>query len=120
MTIRRTTLGGHTHEFPSLSDLLAKATPARSGDVLAGVAAESQARSGHDIFAFPSWQPHGHAESLAPVNDIMDELIKQNGAVNETVTYLGKLDGKWLAVPATPLTGVKVTVIARFLFLQPP
>ena len=42
MTIRRTTLGGHTHEFASLSDLLAKATPARSGDVLAGVAAESQ------------------------------------------------------------------------------
>jgi ethanolamine ammonia-lyase large subunit len=44
VTIRRTTLGGHTHEFSSLSDLLAKATPARSGDVLAGVAAESQAQ----------------------------------------------------------------------------
>ena len=44
MTIRRTTLGGHTHEFASLSDLLAKATPARSGDVLAGVAAQSQAQ----------------------------------------------------------------------------
>nr|WP_211660568.1 ethanolamine ammonia-lyase subunit EutB [Modestobacter muralis] len=37
-------MGGHTHEFASLSDLLAKATPARSGDVLAGVAAESQAQ----------------------------------------------------------------------------
>src|SRR3954451_20116219 len=44
MSIRRTMLGGHTHEFTSLSDLLAKATPARSGDVLAGVAAESQAQ----------------------------------------------------------------------------
>ncbi|WP_138759581.1 ethanolamine ammonia-lyase subunit EutB [Modestobacter altitudinis] len=44
MTVRRSTLGGHTHEFASLSDLLAKATPARSGDVLAGVAAESQAQ----------------------------------------------------------------------------
>src|SRR3954452_22907398 len=44
MSIRRTTLGGHTYEFPSLSDLLAKATPARSGDVLAGIAAESQAQ----------------------------------------------------------------------------
>jgi ethanolamine ammonia-lyase large subunit len=44
VTIRRTTLGGHTHEFPSLSDLLVKATPARSGDVLAGVAAESAAQ----------------------------------------------------------------------------
>src|SRR3954451_3801172 len=44
MSIRRTMLGGHTYEFPSLSDLLAKATPARSGDVLAGIAAESQAQ----------------------------------------------------------------------------
>ena len=33
--IRRTTLSGRTFEFPSLADLLAKATPARSGDVLA-------------------------------------------------------------------------------------
>jgi ethanolamine ammonia-lyase large subunit len=44
VTVRRTTLGGHTYEFPSLSDLLAKATPARSGDVLAGCAAESAAQ----------------------------------------------------------------------------
>jgi ethanolamine ammonia-lyase large subunit len=44
VTIRRTTLGGHTHEFTDLADLLAKATPARSGDVLAGVAAEFQAQ----------------------------------------------------------------------------
>ena len=44
MTVRRTTLGGHTFEFPDLADLLAKASPARSGDVLAGVAAESQAQ----------------------------------------------------------------------------
>ena len=43
MTVRRTTLGGHTYEFASLSDLLAKATPARSGDVLAGCAAQSEA-----------------------------------------------------------------------------
>ncbi|CAA9319706.1 MAG: Ethanolamine ammonia-lyase heavy chain [uncultured Frankineae bacterium] len=43
MTVRRTTLGGRTYEFAALSDLLAKATPARSGDVLAGCAAESQA-----------------------------------------------------------------------------
>src|SRR3954447_1059621 len=42
--IRRTTLAGRGYEFPSLSDLLAKATPARSGDVLAGIAAESQAQ----------------------------------------------------------------------------
>ena len=81
--------------------------PSQGMKNLITIAAESQARSGHDIFAFPSWQPHGHAESLAPVNDIMDELIKQNGAVNDTVTYLGKHDGKWLAVPATVGSQIK-------------
>lgn len=43
MTVRHGTLAGRSYTFPSLSDLLAKATPARSGDVLAGVAAESEA-----------------------------------------------------------------------------
>src|SRR5215216_3885367 len=65
------------------------------------IAAEAQARSGHDIFAFPTWQPADHAKSLEPVDDIMTELIKQNGAVNQTVEYLGRSDGKWIAVPAT-------------------
>ncbi|RRH72386.1 ethanolamine ammonia-lyase subunit EutB [Falsigemmobacter faecalis] len=32
-------LGGHRHAFPDLADLMAKATPRRSGDELAGVAA---------------------------------------------------------------------------------
>ena len=36
-----------------------------------------------------------------PINDIMDQLIKENGKVNDTVEYLGKVDGKWLAIPAT-------------------
>jgi len=35
------TVGGERYSFPSLARLLAKATPARSGDELAGIAAES-------------------------------------------------------------------------------
>src|SRR3954468_19356684 len=75
--------------------------PSQGDKNLITIAAEGQARSGHDIFAFPTWYPHAYAEQLVPVNDIMEPLIKQNGAVNDTVTYLGKADGKWLAVPAT-------------------
>jgi len=41
------------------------------------------------------------------MNDVMEPLIKQNGAVNGTVEYLGKLDGKWLAVPATVGSQIK-------------
>src|SRR5215475_5130350 len=44
------------------------------------IAAEAQARSGHDVFAFPTWEPQAHAKDLEPVSDIMAELIKQNGA----------------------------------------
>lgn len=65
------------------------------------IAAEAQAKSGHDIFAMPTWWPHAQADLLEPVNDIMDPLIAQNGKVNGTVEYLGKAGGKWLGVPAT-------------------
>ena len=41
------------------------------------------------------------------MNDVMEPLIKQNGAVNGTVEYLGKLNGKWLAVPATAGSQIK-------------
>ncbi len=59
--------------------------PSQGNKNLITIAAEAQARSGHDILAFPTWEPQGHAERLAPVSDIMEELIKQNGEVNETV-----------------------------------
>jgi len=75
--------------------------PSQGNKNLITIAAEAQARSGHDIFAFPTWYCHANADSLVPVNDIMEPLIKQNGAVNDTVTYLGKSGDKWLAVPAT-------------------
>ena len=35
------------------------------------------------------------------------ELIKQNGAVDDTVTYLGRAENHWLAVPATPGSQIK-------------
>ena len=38
------TVGGERHVFPTLAALLAQATPLRSGDQLAGVAADTQAR----------------------------------------------------------------------------
>jgi ABC-type glycerol-3-phosphate transport system substrate-binding protein len=69
--------------------------------LLLTTAAEAQAKSGHDIMALATWRPAEHANSLEPVDDIMADLIKQNGAVNATVEYLGKIKGKWLAVPAT-------------------
>src|SRR5437764_14686850 len=81
--------------------------PSQGDKNLITIAAEAQARSGHDIFAFPTWYPHAYQEQLVDVTDIMEPLIKQNGNVNGTVTYLGKAGGKWLAVPATVGSQIK-------------
>ena len=70
-------------------------------------AAESQAKAGHDILAMSTWLPSGYVSSLEPVDDIMAELIKQNGKVSETVEYLGKIGGQWIAVPATVGSQIK-------------
>jgi hypothetical protein len=48
-----------------------------------------------------------YADQLTAVNDIMEPLIKSNGAVNPTVEYLGKVGGKWLGVPATVGSQIK-------------
>ncbi|MBX9945156.1 MAG: ABC transporter substrate-binding protein [Reyranella sp.] len=69
--------------------------------LLLTTAAESQAKSGHDVLAFSTWLPSRYADQLVPMNDVVEPLIKENGAVNATVEYLGKVGGKWLAVPAT-------------------
>jgi ABC-type glycerol-3-phosphate transport system substrate-binding protein len=65
-------------------------------------AAEQQARTGHDILAIGSWDPGRYSEDLAPVDDVMGPLVKQNGAASAITEYLGRINGKWLAVPATP------------------
>ncbi len=69
--------------------------------LLITASAEAQAKSGHDILAMSTWSPHEYANSLESVDDIMEPLIKQNGVVNGTVTYLGRAQNRWLAVPAT-------------------
>src|SRR5260221_2171117 len=70
-------------------------------------AAEQQARSGHDILQMRVWQALDKAESLEPVDDIMQKLIADNGKVSGAVEYLGKLNGHWVAVPATTGSQVK-------------
>jgi ABC-type glycerol-3-phosphate transport system substrate-binding protein len=75
--------------------------------ILLTIAAEAQAKSGHDILSFPSWQPARHADSLENVGDLMGDLEKQNGKVNATVEYLGKIKGKWVGVPSTAGSQIK-------------
>src|SRR5712664_1231427 len=70
-------------------------------------AAESQAKAGHDILALSTWLPSRYKDQLVSMNDVMEPLIAANGAVNDTVQYRGKIDGKWIGVPATVGSQIK-------------
>src|SRR5260370_36701550 len=70
--------------------------------LLLTVVGEAQAKSGHAILALTTWRPADDATLLRPVDAIMGPLVELNGAVNPTVEALGKSEGHWIAVPATP------------------
>ncbi len=46
-------------------------------------AAEAEAKFGHDIMTFITWDVHNHAPTLEPIDDVMKELTAKNGAVND-------------------------------------
>jgi ABC-type glycerol-3-phosphate transport system substrate-binding protein len=63
------------------------------------MAAEAQAKTGHDVYAFDQWTVHEFADSLDPVDDIMKSLMGQYGPTSHAAEYLGVADGHWMAVP---------------------
>jgi len=73
--------------------------PSGGNKNLLTIAAEAQAKTGHDIFAIPTWWAHANSEQLEDVADIMKPIIAENGEVNGTAKYLGTLGNKWLGVP---------------------
>lgn len=81
--------------------------PSQGNKNLLTIAAESQAKSGHDMLAFPSWWPADKAKELEPVDDVMKDLVAKNGAVSPLIEYLGKHGGNWVAIPATPGSQIK-------------
>ena len=81
------------------------------------IAAQAQSRSGHDILSFPTWEPASKAELLEPVDDVMGRLGAKYGAVNAAAEYLGKIKGKWVAIPAVSGTQMKPACV-RFDLLQ--
>jgi ABC-type glycerol-3-phosphate transport system substrate-binding protein len=73
-----------------------------NGDkILLTLAAEGQARSGHDVVTIPSWYVSGQAERLEPMDELVEQLSKENGKIDWTAEYLGKFDGHWAAVPVS-------------------
>jgi ABC-type glycerol-3-phosphate transport system substrate-binding protein len=65
------------------------------------IAAEAQAKTGHDIQQFPQWEVHNHADQLEPVDDVMQRLTAKYGPSNQVAEYLAKIKGHWLAIPTS-------------------
>src|SRR5262249_8261318 len=86
--------------------------------ILLTIAAEAQAKSGHDLLALPTWYAAAQARNLEPVDDVMQPLIAQHGRPVAVVEYLGKQEGRWIAIPATPGSQTKPPCARIDLFKQ--
>jgi ABC-type glycerol-3-phosphate transport system substrate-binding protein len=82
------------------------------------IAAQAQARSGHDILAFPTWEPSAHARLLEPVDDVVGRLQQKYGAITPAAEYLAKREGAWRGVPAIAGTQIKPACIRFDLFQE--
>jgi ABC-type glycerol-3-phosphate transport system substrate-binding protein len=71
------------------------------------IAAEAQAKVGHDIQAFPTWEVHNNSGLLEPMDDVMKRLTDKYGQVNDVCHYLANIKGHWLAVPTSSGTQYK-------------
>jgi len=63
------------------------------------MAAEAQAKTGHDIQQFPGWEVQNHADQLEPMDEVMTRLTGKYGQVAEISKYLFSANGHWRAVP---------------------
>jgi len=64
-------------------------------------AAETQAKAGHDVMTFFTWDVRNYADSLAPVDDVVNAIVAKSGTVSDTCTYLAKTKAGWVAVPTS-------------------
>ncbi|MBX9698932.1 MAG: extracellular solute-binding protein [Acetobacteraceae bacterium] len=86
--------------------------------LLLTLAAQAQARSGHDLLTFPIWEPTSHARLMEPVDDVVARLVQKWGPIDPASEYLGKREGAWRGVPATYGTQTKPPCIRFDLFQQ--
>ena len=96
--------GAKNHVDISL-DLLSAGTA--NSKLLLAQAAEALAGTGHDVMAFNTWGIQQYHDHLEPVDDVVEGLIKQYGAVDPSAEYLGKVNGHWMGLPTSVGTQYK-------------
>src|ERR1051326_4272891 len=70
-------------------------------------AAEAQAGTGHDIMSHRDWNIQVHQRVLEPLDDVVNQLIKQYGPISPVAEYLAHIKGTWRGVPTTVGSQVK-------------
>ena len=85
--------------------------------LLLTVAAEAQAKTGHDFVPFLQWDTIAYAEQLEPVDDVIKQLVDSYGKYDPVIEYLAKSKGYWAAVPGTDPTA-NLTCCARISMLK--
>jgi ABC-type glycerol-3-phosphate transport system substrate-binding protein len=78
-----------------------------SGKLQLTPAAETQAKAGHDVMTFITWDIQNYADFLDPVDEQVQRLAAANGDPNAVVTYLAKYKGHWVAIPSSSGTQTK-------------
>jgi len=61
-------------------------------------AAESQAKSGHDMLTFLAWAAAAQTDNLEPMDDIMGPLTQANGAIAPGIDLSPSRRGHWIGV----------------------
>src|SRR5258708_10393070 len=80
-------------------DLKIDYIPSQGSKNLLTIAAEAQAKTGHDLLAFPTWQPADKASMLEPLDDVMKTLVAANGGVSPAIEDPRRMNEHWHAVP---------------------
>jgi ABC-type glycerol-3-phosphate transport system substrate-binding protein len=88
-------------------DLKIDFVTSQGNKLLLTITSEAQAKAGHDVVALGIWYCPSQAANLEPVDEIVQSLIAKYGAPASAVEYLGKQDGRWIAVPATAGSQIK-------------
>ena len=88
---------GAAHQVDVQADFI---TSIGSKNILT-MAAEAEAKTGHDIQQFPQWEVQNHSDQLEPVDDVMKRLTDKYGPVTAASKYLFNIKGHWLAVPCS-------------------
>jgi ethanolamine ammonia-lyase large subunit len=118
VTVYRQSLGGHTYQFDGVVELLARATPQRSGDQLAGCAATSDAERAAAQWALAEVELATLLEHpVVPydTDDVTRLILDRHDAAAFAplaAWTVGEFRDRLLAIATSPTAAVELTALA--------